>query len=87
MALINFRVGTDAFESRYDRIARGLTPSSSRATVRVALEFLEHQAEDARLHMDHVNNATVTVTRIVGSLSAEVERLRDQLEQIKRIAG
>jgi hypothetical protein len=87
MPLINFRIGTDAFENRHDRLTQGMDPSRARETVRKALEFLENQAEDARLNMNHVNNATVTVTRIVGSLSAEVERLRDQLEQIKEIAG
>lgn len=87
MPLINFRLGTDSFENRYDRLTQGMDPSRARETVRKALEFLEHGAEAARLNMDHVNNATVTVTRIVGSLSAEVERLRDQLDQIKKIAG
>lgn len=86
MPLINFRIGTDAFENRYDRLTPGMDPSRARRTVRTALEFLEHQAEDANLNMDHTNNATVTVTRIVSHLSAEVERLRNQLDEIKKLA-
>lgn len=86
MPLINFRIGAEAFENRYSRLTQGMDPSRARKTVHTALEFLEYQGEDAGLNMDHLNNATATVTRIVGHLSAEVERLRNQLDEIKKLA-
>lgn len=89
MAVINYRVSTDAFENRYGTVTHGKGPEWGQEAVRGALEFVEdlgysaNEDRSKKLNMDHLNNATVTVTRIVGSMAREILALRAEVKQLR----
>jgi hypothetical protein len=69
------RIGDiDAFEDRLRAFVKAATPTELRRAVNQACQWLEKGAEDARMVMPYVNNATSTACTVATELSVRLKR-------------